>query len=121
MFNIRQLNSHSKSIAIVTAISYENPLSSLSEIEQELVCLLGKKVDGEVIFDLVCSNGLEWNRFLSLQLKNGSFDYNSASVLNNTELPSQLMDEQVSFLSKNPDYLKNSVLTPDEIQQLVSI
>ena len=59
MFNIRRLSLDLNSIAIVTAIGYENPLSSLSEIEHELTCLLGQELNGEVIFDLVCSNGLE--------------------------------------------------------------
>lgn len=121
MLNIRRLSLDLNSIAIVTAIGYENPLSSLSEIEHELTCLLGQELNGEVIFDLVCSNGLEWNRFLSLQVKNGSFDYNSVSILDKTDFISQLFDEQAYFLSNNLHYLQDSVLTSDEIPRVIGV
>ncbi|MGI2128799.1 type II toxin-antitoxin system RnlB family antitoxin [Shewanella oncorhynchi] len=121
MFNIRPLDLGSSSIAIVTAIGYESPLSSLFDIEHELTCLLGKELNGEVIFDLVCSNGLEWNRFMSLQVKNGSFDYNSISILDKTDLLPQLIDEQAFFLSNNLHYLQDSVLTFDEIPCVIGV
>lgn len=119
MFNIRHLDSSPNWVAIVTAIGYENPLSSLSDIERELTGLLGRDLNGEVIFDLVCSNGLEWNRFMSLKVNNGSFDHNSVSIMEQSKLSTQLLDEQACFFGSNLHYLHGSVLTSEDIPRVI--
>lgn len=120
MFNIRIVDIQSGTIAIVTAISYESPLSSLSEIEQELASLLGYNANGEVLFDLVCSNGIEWNRFISLQLKDGAFQINTASVIDPCKIPQKLLEEQASIFTRNPQYIRDSVLTLEEMTHIVA-
>ena len=120
MFNIRVVGLQSGTIAIVTAISYESPLSSLPEIEQELASLLGDNSNGEVLFDLVCSNGIEWNRFISFQIKDGAFQLNTASVIDPCKIPMQLLEEQASIFTKNPQYIRDSVLTLDEITHIIA-
>ncbi|WP_428996315.1 type II toxin-antitoxin system RnlB family antitoxin [Pseudomonas aeruginosa] len=53
-------------MTVVTATSYENPLSRLSIIASEMrnTSHSSKEI---VLFDLLCSNGEEWNRFVSIK------------------------------------------------------
>jgi hypothetical protein len=123
MFDIRTLDFQSGTIAIVTAISYVSPLSSLSalqDIQQELSVKLGDNINGEVIFDLACSNGLEWNRFLSLKMSDGQFEVKTAKVIDQSEISSNLIEKQASIFKSNPQYLQDSVLTKEDLPRIVA-
>ncbi|MEX3072140.1 type II toxin-antitoxin system RnlB family antitoxin [Vibrio alginolyticus] len=115
MFNIRALDNKNGVIAIVTAIGYENPLSSLNEIELELKSSIEPTINGQVLFDLACSNGFEWNRFMSLDIHNGLFQLRSAKVVETEEIAKDLIEQQSQMLISNPEFIRNSVITSEEI------
>ena len=102
-------------MAVVTSIGYESPLSSLSNIEHQLMSVLDEILSGEVLFDLACSNGLEWNRFISVKIKDGAFELNSVRVVDADELSQDLLYEQALFFKGNANSINDSVLTADQI------
>lgn len=120
MYNIRKLNLKNNAQAIVTAISYESPLSLISEIEQELSTLLGSDFFGEVIFDLLCSNGFEWNRFMSMEFEGSALKRSSARIMDESELSPFLIDLQSQLFASKPEYLVDTILTSQEINILIS-
>ncbi|WP_037458507.1 type II toxin-antitoxin system RnlB family antitoxin [Shewanella sp. HN-41] len=115
MIDIRKLDKNSNSMAIVTAISHESPLSSISSIEHELVSAFGDYFSGEVLFDLACSNGLEWNRFVAVKIMDGSLKLNSARVVETNELSKELLSQQAVFFKANAESMNDSVLTEEQI------
>ncbi|WP_335928614.1 type II toxin-antitoxin system RnlB family antitoxin [Vibrio parahaemolyticus] len=120
MFNIRVLDKKTGLMAIVTAIGYENPLSALNEVELELKSAIDPILNGRVLFDLACSNGFEWNRFMSLDFENGLFKINSAKVIDSDELAQELIEQQSDLLISNIEYSQNAVFTQDELFGLQS-
>ncbi|ABV86604.1 type II toxin-antitoxin system RnlB family antitoxin [Shewanella pealeana] len=120
MYNIRKLNIKNNPQAIVTAISYESPLSLISEIEQELSSLFGSDFFGEVIFDLLCSNGFEWNRFMSMEFEGSALKRSSARIMDESELSPLLIELQSQLFASKPEYLVDTILTSQEIAILMS-
>lgn len=118
MYNIRKLSIKNNAQAIITAISYESPLSLISEIEQELTSLLGNDFFGEVIFDLLCSNGFEWNRFMSMEFEGSALKRSSARVLDESELSPLLINLQSQLFASKPEYLVDTILTSQDIAYL---
>lgn len=114
MYTIRALDIDQNSLAIVTATGYESPMSALHEIEDELCSILGSRATGDVVFDLLSSNGLEWNRFMSLYLDKGRFLIRSAKVLQDGSAIDSLVNFQLPFFRQHPEYLANSILTIEE-------
>jgi hypothetical protein len=121
MFNIRALDNKNGVVAIVTAIGYENPLSSLNEIELKLKVALDPIVNGQVLFDLACSNGFEWNRFMALEVHNGLFQLSSAKVVEADEIATELIERQAQMLIENPEYIRNSVITAEELSSISAL
>ena len=121
MFEITGVNISETLKAIVMATGYENPLSSIHEIETKLSCVLGSDDNGEVLFDLTCSNGLEWNRFVSLQMTHGKIMLNTARIISEHEIPEQILIKQLSVLRSHPEYVEESVLTPDNVRRVFSL
>lgn len=103
------------------ATSYESPLSSIHEIELKLCQLLGSNETGEVLFDLLCSNGPEWNRFVSLEIRCGRIMLDTAKIIDEHELPKQLLRSQSYVLRNHPEYVEESVLTPNDLQSVLSL
>ena len=93
--------------AIVYAISFENPLQELSNISCELASMLQTPCD--VLFDLLLSNGDEFNRFIIGRFDGTGIDYNSLKII---ELNDASIIRQInSYYHGKYDYLNNSVLT----------
>lgn len=97
---------HSKLGLVISSISYESPLQDLPEIELYL------KVEhyvGDVVFDLLCSNGNELNRFVTMTFDGSSFNRRTFNVLINP--PKELLEHQNLFYSQNKLHISNSVLS----------
>ncbi|WP_447214662.1 type II toxin-antitoxin system RnlB family antitoxin [Citrobacter pasteurii] len=121
MFEITGVNVSGSLKAVVMATGYENPLSSVYEIETKLTDLLGQYENGEILFDLLCANGPEWNRFVTLEMKYGRLILDSAKIIDEQEIPAQILSKLIFTLRNHPEYLKASVLTPDDVRQVLSM
>lgn len=118
MFNVRALN-HGSFQAVVTAMSYESSLDELDEIEQQLRELLGESRCTCVLWDLLCPNGLEWNRFLSAQFDGCHFDMSSFKVLPISEIDKTIIQEQKIFFQENK-VLEKSILSKEQIKSVLA-
>lgn len=121
MFEITGVNVSGSLKAVVMATGYENPLSSVNEIETKLTELLGQNENGKILFDLLCANGLEWNRFVTLEMKYGRIMLDSAKIIDVQEIPVQILSKLTFTLLNHPEYLEASVLTPDDVRQVLSM
>ncbi len=121
MFEITGVNVSGSLKAVVMATGYENPLSSVNEIETKLADLLGKNENGQILFDLLCANGPEWNRFVTLEMKYGRIMLNSAKIIDEQEIPALVLNKLTYTLRNHPEYLEASVLTPDDVRQILSM
>ncbi|WP_354691790.1 type II toxin-antitoxin system RnlB family antitoxin [Phytobacter sp. RSE-02] len=99
---------------IVVATSYNNPLSCLNSIAKSLHA---KKFKGKVIFDLLCSNGLESNRFMSVFFDGSNFNHTSFKVEFEGSFPSEIVEIQNIYFANHRWILDNSVLSTNEILQ----
>lgn len=109
MFEVRRLNTMSGFMTVVTATGYENPLSSLSDVASVLRanCDIGNE---SVLFDLLCSNGEEWNRFVVVDYNGSSFLRDSVSVVQKCDVSCDLLESQARFFEDHPEYIQDSVL-----------
>jgi len=121
LFEITGVNVSGSLKAVVMATGYENPLSSVNEIETKLTDLLGQNENGKILFDLLCANGLEWNRFVTLEMKYGRIMLDSAKIIDVQEIPAQILSKLTFTLLNHPEYLEASVLTPDDVRQVLSM
>ncbi|WGA71694.1 type II toxin-antitoxin system RnlB family antitoxin [Enterobacter hormaechei] len=121
MFEITGVNVSGSLKAVVMATGYENPLSSVNEIETKLTDLLGQNENGKILFDLLCANGLEWNRFVTLEMKYGRIMLDSAKIIDVQEIPAQILSKLTFTLLNHPEYLEASVLTHDDVRQVLSM
>jgi hypothetical protein len=88
-------------VCIVSSINYER--IDFNEINLEL-----GQYEGEVVFDTLCCNGMESNRFLIVNRKNGVLDFNNMKCQGGYHVVDKLQRE---FYLKNPSYISNSVLS----------
>ncbi|WP_411829495.1 type II toxin-antitoxin system RnlB family antitoxin [Pseudomonas shirazica] len=109
MFDIRRLETGAGVMTVVTATSYENPLSSLSIIAKEMRNSRHSSKE-VVIFDLLCSNGEEWNRFASMSYNGTDFEKNTFNIISKSDIPADLVETQSHFFQTHPEYLLDSVM-----------
>ena len=88
---------------LVLSTSYVSPLGSLPIIEQEL-----EGHQGEVLFDLLLSNGFASNRFLVAQFDGNKFDVNSFKAVES--ISPSIKEKAGEFYREHPEYLENSIL-----------
>lgn len=105
-YHIRLLKSK---ILVVSSINYISPIRELALLTQELKI---KHYSGEVVFDLLCVNGNNPNRFISIQFDGDLFDRSSTSPISKPE--TELVKSQTSFYKKHSKFIANSVLPQDE-------
>lgn len=92
---------------IVYAISFENPLHELDDISKELSLLVHSPCD--ILFDLLLSNGDEFNRFVLGRFDGTTVDYDSLRVI---DLDDTVLVQKInSYYHGKYDYLNNSVLS----------
>ncbi|EOX4467705.1 type II toxin-antitoxin system RnlB family antitoxin [Vibrio alginolyticus] len=92
---------------VVSSVCYESPLHNLPELAKTIKSI---NFHGEVVFDLLCVNGLSRNRFVSM-LFDSSFDRSSKRPLSSNELEVA----QSKFYKSHPDFLYSSVLPKEQI------
>lgn len=99
------LNLKTDSCKVVVATSYVSPLSQVYAIANEL-----KSVDykGEVIFDLVLSNGFSSNRFLKTVFDGDQLNIAKIEAL--SKVKNNILDELYVFFYEHPQYVKASSL-----------
>jgi len=95
--------------AIITATDDFEPLYKLSLLEIEL---RETKFKGDVVFDLLFTNGLCENRFIEISFNGNSFNKQSFKV---TKIDKELRTFQNHYFSSRPKLLEKSVLSTDEI------
>lgn len=106
IYKIRQIESPVFSV-VVYATSFENPLQELSNISNELFSMF--QTPCTVLFDLLLSNGNEFNRFIVGKFDGVSIDYSSLEII---ELKDENTVQQIdSYYHEKYDYLNNSILT----------
>lgn len=98
---------------LVLSTSYASPLSSVFIISNELA---KENYQGEVLFDLLLSNGFTPNRFLSMQ-------FDGTKLLPQTtkkveEIPEKLLKEIYDFYYEHAEYVEQSSL-PDVQKHLL--
>jgi len=116
MFEIKRVMNRQYPVLVV-ANSYVSPLSCLNLIA---LSLKDNAFRGKILFDLLCSNGLEDNRFISIDFDGNQFIRNTFHVLDVEELPQIIVKSQNDFFTQNPHVLLGSVLSNSEISQITS-
>ena len=119
MFSVRNLQ-RDKYLAVVTATSYESPLSVISKVTERLIEEVGAQNKGEIFFDLLCSNGLEWIRFLSMFFDGKTLLIDTARVVSPADVEQHIKDGQAAFFKHSRHVLNNSILTSDQIKLVLN-
>jgi hypothetical protein len=101
-------------IAVITATAEFNPLRHFRQLGKELEAL---GFNGHVLLDLLSVNGLADNRFVSVEFDGQSFDRKSLCV--ESVIDQALREEQNFLIKQNPNFLKDSVLTPSELNDFL--
>ena len=103
----------------MTAMDYLSSMADVAEIEAALKSRLGDRKRASVILDLICPNGLSFNRFISADFNDGRLDEDSVDVVNPEEVDAQLQRQQIEFF-RNSGVLLRSVLSRDAVQTLLA-
>lgn len=105
--------------AVVTAMDYLSSMDDVAEIEAALKARLGDRKRASVILDMICPNGLSFNRFLSVDFNNGRLDEDSVDIVSPEEVDAQLQQQQIEFF-RNSGVLLRSVLSRDAARTLLA-
>ncbi len=107
-----QVNSlhNNKYRAVIYSVSYDNPIYYSKDISNDL----SNYIDGPcfVLFDLLLSNGQNFNRFVEGYYNGIEVEYNSMKVVSIDNADE--LNEINSFYQKNIGLLNNGILTPSE-------
>ncbi|WP_418750025.1 type II toxin-antitoxin system RnlB family antitoxin [Frisingicoccus sp.] len=100
----------SKYQAVIYSVSYNNPIHDIREISEYMRKHID--VEGYVLFDLLLSNGENFNRFTEGYFDGYEISFNSLKVIELTD--AQEIQAINSFYQNNRKLLDNSVLSPSE-------
>ena len=90
---------------VVLANSYVNPLSNVMMITMELSKM---KYTGEVLFDLLMSNGFSPNRFLKIDFDGSKFLLGTSEVVSHVE--NEVLIELGEIYYLHPEWVEQSSL-----------
>ena len=95
---------------LVFGTSVESPFFCLTEITKDI------KADKvvKVLFDQLLQTGNSKNRFLMLELKDGTFELNSAICIDPKAVSNEIKLHIADFLRHNPQVLKYSILLNEQ-------
>ncbi|TEA27521.1 type II toxin-antitoxin system RnlB family antitoxin [Candidatus Schmidhempelia bombi] len=110
MFDINYSLLNSNNIIVITALNHESPLDNLKDIVARLKECKNVNNSILVIFDLLCCNGNEWNRFISLLFDGTKFIHQSFSVLSNDDIMPNIVNTQKLYFTQHPEIIKSSVM-----------
>lgn len=68
-----------------------------------------------------CANGPEWNRFVTLEMKYGRIMLDTAKIIDEQDVPTHILSKLTFTLRNHPEYLEASVLSPDDVRQVLSM
>lgn len=92
---------------VVYAISFENPLHDLVDISKELSLIVHSPCD--ILFDLLLSNGDEFNRFFLGKFDGEKIDFDSLEIY---EMKNETLLKKINgFYCGKYNYLRNSILS----------
>lgn len=95
---------------LVFGTSVESPFFYLSEIAKDIK---DDKVV-KVLFDQLLQTGNSKNRFLMLELKDGTFELNSAVSIDPKTISNEIKLHITEFLRQNPQVLEYSILLNEQ-------
>lgn len=102
---------------LVFGTTYENPLSYVSALENDLSA---RNFTGTVLFDLLLCNGNEYNRFVAFTFEKGKINRASRSPVNIAEIDDSTLEISRSFYKANQLLLeRNHVLLEEEKRELI--
>lgn len=105
MKNYEILSLQDENLILVLSTSYVSPLSKVFLIAKELS---SQNFKGEVIFDLLLSNGFTNNRFLKMQFDGEQLITNSTEILTNVD--ENVRKEIYDYYFGHPEYIDRSRL-----------
>ena len=91
---------------MIYSISSYNPIDCISKIEKEFD---KKSYKGNVIFDLLLSNGNNFNRYLKAYFDGNRFKPDSYSIISEPKI--ELKKKSTEFYKKNINFLENSIIS----------
>ena len=89
---------------IVIATSYISPISRLDDLARDI-----HQASGVVLFDLILINGLEDNRYISAELKDGSFV--RKSFKKEKVVSDDLRDISRTYFKEHPDTVDEGTIS----------
>ena len=93
--------------------------SRVDEILPELsMDLKKKKARGDIVFDLLLSNGNNSSRFFTIFFNGENFEIITLKKIPRPSTP--ILNKVNAYLKLNKELLKNSVLTTAEVQRLLT-
>jgi len=99
---------------VISSTCYLSPLQELLELADDLK---EKHYFGEVLFDLLCVNGNNRNRFISMFFNGEDFDYKSTRLSEN--ISKSIINSQDIFYQNHSSFISNSVLSTTEQKNYV--
>lgn len=96
---------------LIIATSYENPLSSFKEIEEEISVKRAK-----LLFDLTLINGTKKNRYITCDYEEGKSSLLSCSLVES--INDYIKSQSEKYFTQHKDVVQNSVL-PNSLKFLI--
>ena len=104
------LKQSSKYQAVIYSISYNNPIQDIREISEYI--RKQTNIAGYVLFDLLLSNGENFNRFAEGYFDGYEIKYNSLKVVEVHD--ANTLQDINSYYKKNRQVLNNGIPSPSE-------
>lgn len=92
---------------IIASTTYINPLPYIFEIKETL---LDNDFKGDILVDLLLSNGFTYNRFLTVTFDGNDFDFFNAKI--KSAPPLNVMTDLYHFYMEHPYLVENSNILP---------
>lgn len=116
MKNFYTFTSKSDRSKVVVSTSYLSPLRNVMEISKELA---NSNYKGEVLFDLLLSNGFATNRFLTMFFDGKKLQLNTVKII--TDIPDQVLKELYLLYNEHPQWIDQSSLLDIHKKRLASL
>jgi hypothetical protein len=106
----------SDTTAVVFANSYVNPVSFMPYIEEQLASM---NFSGEVIFDLLLSNGYSFNRILATNAVEGKVDRKAFKIVDLSSLGKVVAQKIEAFYKSNDVLVQSNFILSDEEKEFL--
>ncbi|MFY2158493.1 type II toxin-antitoxin system RnlB family antitoxin [Cytobacillus firmus] len=90
---------------VVVSTSYVSPLGNIMKISKQLA---NSNYQGEVLFDLLLSNGFAPNRFLTMTFDGKKLHVNTRKII--TDISDEVLAELYGFYNEHPQWIDQSSL-----------